>query len=210
MGRHTTLLTWTFVLLSAAFAWLALDAAASLAQTNTTVQVQQNGTYGAILTTADGKTLYTFSADSGGQSACTGACTQAWPPLTITSSMPTAPQAIAGSVSSIVRSDNQSRQVTFNGQPLYTFARDTAAGQVNGEGVNAFNGTWHVARVSNATPAGTGPTAAPGAMPATGSGGLLGQSGSAAWLLRSVLVGAGALSLLALGVARLVGARNAR
>ncbi|HEY7294435.1 MAG TPA: hypothetical protein VH916_05300, partial [Dehalococcoidia bacterium] len=185
--RRQWLLTGMVVLVSVLLAWQAVGGGTTLAQTNTTVQIQQNGTYGAILTTADGKTLYTFSADSGGQSACSGACTQAWPPLTVSSSTPTAPPSISGAVSTIVRSDN-SRQVTYTGQPLYTFARDTAAGQVNGEGVTAFNGTWHVARVSGAAAGGGGAPAAQGgssgaaprAMPATGSAGLLNQSSSSA------------------------------
>jgi Secreted repeat of unknown function len=35
-------------------------------------------------------------------------------------------------------------QVTYNHHPLYMFAKDTKAGQTNGEGVNAFGGVWNV------------------------------------------------------------------
>jgi hypothetical protein len=35
-------------------------------------------------------------------------------------------------------------QVTYNHHPLYMFAKDKAKGQTNGEGVNAFGGTWDV------------------------------------------------------------------
>ena len=36
---------------------------------------------GSVLVDADGKTLYIFTADSGGKSACNGDCAAAWPPL---------------------------------------------------------------------------------------------------------------------------------
>ena len=33
-------------------------------------------------------------------------------------------------------------QVTYNHHPVHTFAKDTKAGQTNGEGVSAFGGVW--------------------------------------------------------------------
>ena len=36
-------------------------------------------------------------------------------------------------------------QVTYNGHPLYTFSMDKKAGDVNGEGINAFGGIWYAA-----------------------------------------------------------------
>ena len=32
--------------------------------------------------------------------------------------------------------------MTYKRHPLYTFAKDTAKGQTNGEGINAFGGVW--------------------------------------------------------------------
>jgi predicted lipoprotein with Yx(FWY)xxD motif len=46
-------------------------------------------------------------------------------------------------VTTLKRSDGTS-QVVLNGHPLYTFKMDTAPGQINGEGVVAFGGTWTV------------------------------------------------------------------
>jgi predicted lipoprotein with Yx(FWY)xxD motif len=34
------------------------------------------------------------------------------------------------------------------GIPLYTFAKDKTSKDTNGEGINAFGGTWHVATPS--------------------------------------------------------------
>jgi predicted lipoprotein with Yx(FWY)xxD motif len=41
------------------------------------------------------------------------------------------------------------KQVTFDGCPLYTFVKDTGAGQTHGEGIVAFGGTWGLLRASS-------------------------------------------------------------
>ena len=33
-------------------------------------------------------------------------------------------------------------QLTYNGHPLYTFVNDNKPGDTNGEGINAFGGSW--------------------------------------------------------------------
>ena len=42
----------------------------------------QGSSLGQILVDGSGKTLYLFEADTGPLSTCSGACAQAWPPLT--------------------------------------------------------------------------------------------------------------------------------
>jgi predicted lipoprotein with Yx(FWY)xxD motif len=102
-----------------------------------------NGSLGNTLVDSQGRTLYLFQADKGTKSACTGACAAAWPPLR-TSGKPTAGSgATASMVGTATRTDGQP-QVTYNGHPLYTFAKDQAAGDANGQGVNAFGGLWYV------------------------------------------------------------------
>src|SRR5437879_12783551 len=49
--------------------------------TSATVSVG-GSSLGQILVDANGKSPYLFEADSGTQSTCSGACAQAWPPLT--------------------------------------------------------------------------------------------------------------------------------
>ncbi len=94
-----------------------------------------------ILTNAERKTLYYFTADSATQSACSGSCAQMWPPLLTTGSGgPTSPTSLAGKLS--VQMDANGNQVEYNGHPLYTFSGDTAPGQTNGEGLF---GMWFVA-----------------------------------------------------------------
>ena len=49
--------------------------------------------------------------------------------------------AKASLISTSTRSDGP-RQVTYNGHPLYLFKGDSKPGDTNGEGLNAFGGSW--------------------------------------------------------------------
>ena len=102
-----------------------------------------------VLTNAKGFTLYSFAPDTPTTSKCNGTCAQNWPPV----QGPVTAAGVTGTFGTITRSDG-SIQATFDGHPLYTFAGDTAPGQGNGNGVNAFGGLWH-----EITPSGTAPAA---------------------------------------------------
>ena len=128
---------------------------------------------GKILVDSKGRTLYLFTKDSTKESACSGMCATFWPPLQ-TGGKPTAgPGAMASLVGTIKRSDGTS-QVTYHGHPLYLFAKDTKPGEVNGQGVTAFGGSWFAVspagnRVSPSSKAGSrnpAPAPAPKASPA--------------------------------------------
>jgi predicted lipoprotein with Yx(FWY)xxD motif len=98
-------------------------------------------TLGDVLVDGNGMTLYMFTADSGGASACTGDCLATWPALAGDGATP-GPGLDAANFASITRDDG-SKQVTFYGMPLYTFSGDKAAGDVNGQGVG---GKWYVVK----------------------------------------------------------------
>src|SRR4051794_9729440 len=96
---------------------------------------------GRILVDSRGHTLYLFEKDSGKRSACFGQCATAWPPLRA-SGKPTAGSGVTASrIGTTKRSDGKP-QVTYNGHPLYGFVMDHKPGDTNGEGVNAFGGSW--------------------------------------------------------------------
>jgi predicted lipoprotein with Yx(FWY)xxD motif len=117
-----------------------------------------NPTLGRILVNGSGATLYRFTADQNGQSSCTGACAQLWPPFTVTAgSQPKGASGVVGVFATSKRADGTT-QVTYNGSPLYTFSEDKTAGSTAGQGVL---GMWFVANVS-ATPAAAPTTTAPG------------------------------------------------
>jgi len=105
----------------------------------------QHPTLGNIVVDANGKTVYTLSADSPGVSTCSGACANAWPPVLVDPAMAGAMMTDASmqGVGTLQREDG-SMQLTINGMPLYGFVRDTQPGDANGQGVNAFGGTWSV------------------------------------------------------------------
>ena len=98
-------------------------------------------TLGAIVTDAAGRTLYLFEKDSGGKSACSGACAQGWPPL-LTTGTPTAAAGASTSLLGTIKRTDGTVQVTYAGHPLYYFVEDTKPGDTKGEGVQAFGAGW--------------------------------------------------------------------
>ncbi len=114
------------------------------AQATPTVQVATHPQYGNILTDSAGRTLYRFTRDAPNVSNCYDQCAQTWPPLTLDSGDPLLPEGVAGTLGVITRRDG-SRQVTYNGMPLYYYARDNAPGDTNGQGVG---NAWYVVEVS--------------------------------------------------------------
>jgi len=108
----------------------------------------KTGSLGTFLVDGKGRALYLWEADHGSTSTCTGACAQAWPPLTITGP-PKASGAVRGSLLGTTKRADGSREVTYAGHPLYLFAGDSRAGQTTGQGSTAFGAAWWVV-----TPAG--------------------------------------------------------
>jgi predicted lipoprotein with Yx(FWY)xxD motif len=110
---------------------------------------------GTVLVDQHGKSLYMFGKDSHGKSSCSGACAQNWPPLLTTSDPKAGSGVSAAKLSTVKRSDGKT-QVTYHGHPLYGFIADQAAGDVNGQGINAFGGLWSLLMGSGAKVTGTG------------------------------------------------------
>lgn len=90
---------------------------------------------GDVLVDADGMTLYLFTNDSDGQSACYDDCAAAWPPLTVDAEPEAGDEVDAGLLGTTERDDGAT-QVTYDGSPLYTWASDSEPGDVTGQGVN--------------------------------------------------------------------------
>lgn len=88
-------------------------------------------------------TVYLFEADKGGQSACSGACVSAWPPVTTGGEPQAGGSASSAKLGTISRSDG-TKQVTYDGHPLYFFEKDGDAGDAYGQGVKGFGANWYV------------------------------------------------------------------
>lgn len=115
--------------------------ASSSGQLLATKTATVDGKSETILTNAQGLTLYYRTTDAPPSTVCDSSCAQAWPPLVSSGSgTPTSATPLSGKLTVIT--DANGNQVAYNGHLLYTFASDTAPGQVNGEGVG---GIWFVA-----------------------------------------------------------------
>ena len=110
------------------------------------------GTAGAYLADNRGRAVYMLEGDTDG-SKCTAACLEAWPPLRAqagttatagtTSTTGTEANLRMNLVGTVQRADGTS-QVTYNGHPLYHYAKDTGAGTTAGQGVEDQWGEWYL------------------------------------------------------------------
>src|ERR1700683_215592 len=120
---------------AAVSAIFSLSVTVSLAQMPT-VKVADTAK-GKVLVDANGMTLYVFDRDdASGKSNCNGKCAANWPSLAAA-----ADATNAGDWSVIVRNDD-SKQWSYKGKPLYTWMDDKRPGDVDGDG---RNNVWHVA-----------------------------------------------------------------
>jgi predicted lipoprotein with Yx(FWY)xxD motif len=119
-------------------------AASSSSTATGTVKAAKSKTFGTILVSSKGRTLYRYTIDGKNVNRCTSdpACNKYWPPLLVKAGVK--PTAVAGAKASklgTIKAKNGMRQVTYAGWPLYTFAGDTSSGQTKGQG---FEKQWYV------------------------------------------------------------------
>jgi predicted lipoprotein with Yx(FWY)xxD motif len=149
--------------------------ASSGGATAAVIKTASNSTLGAtVLVNAQGMTLYHLSGEQSGKFICTSAaCVATWPPVRASSAgTPTGSVAKIGTVGR----PNGTMQVTYNGEPLYTFSHDKA-GQANGQGIKDV-GTWTAVTTSAsgapakaAAPAAAAPAAESSSESSGGGGG---------------------------------------
>ncbi len=176
MRIRRRLLTTTIAVLTVPFAVAAVASAAAAspgapahvmtaahqatAPAGSVVITTEQTKFGTVLVTSAGESLYVFSGDNQPFSAsnapqldCTALnvqssipCTTAWPPLQATGPLVAEGGVHQNLLSTISR--NGVTQVTYAGQPVYGFINDTAANDVNGETVGAFDGMWYLVHPS--------------------------------------------------------------
>ncbi len=134
------------VVVFATLALFGLGASGAVAGTGSKVVVKEAKVKGKmILTATNGHTLYSLSVEKHGKFACTksSGCTAIWHPLKVAAGVkPKGPVKLG-----TIKRPEGGVQVTYRGLPLYTFAEDKKAGQIEGEGVKDV-GTWHPAVVA--------------------------------------------------------------
>jgi predicted lipoprotein with Yx(FWY)xxD motif len=131
---------------------------------------------GPILVDSKGRTVYLLTADKPGHSSCSAACLQYWPLVPAPAGKAVTSVSGVGASLSVTKATSGVSMVTAGRWPLYTFAQDAAPGDIKGEGVTAFGGTWYAVSPSGAavrTPASSPATSAP-----TTSGGGGGGAGN--------------------------------
>jgi len=110
----------------------AVDTTSSAAEAMDGVHATESD-LGTILVDPDGFTLYIFTVDGEGESACYDDCAATWPPVPADTAVSSGlDQSIFGSIE---RTDGI-EQLTVNGMPLYRYAPDANPGDTTGQGVN--------------------------------------------------------------------------
>jgi predicted lipoprotein with Yx(FWY)xxD motif len=91
---------------------------------------------GKVLVDDKGRTVYRFDNDTTpGKSTCgPGVCASTWPAVIVTGT-PTAGAGIDAAKLATFKRDDGATQLEIDGHPLYTFAGDAKAGDVNGQGI---------------------------------------------------------------------------
>jgi predicted lipoprotein with Yx(FWY)xxD motif len=96
---------------------------------------------GTVLTNGSGRAVYLWTKDTGDMSSCNGACAGAWPAVTTTGAATASGAAKASDLGTITRSDG-TKQVTYDGHPLYYFSGDSGPGTATGQGSDGFGAKW--------------------------------------------------------------------
>ena len=102
---------------------------------------------GTLIIGAGDRTVYFFRPDKRSttghakQSTCYNGCAAVWPPVLATRIPATSGKAEASLLGLTTRKDG-TRQVTYNGLPLYYYVPDTKAGQVTGNQLKDQFGFW--------------------------------------------------------------------
>ena len=136
----------------------AAGSSASAATTGTVITTQA-GSAGAFLTNASGRTVYLWAKDGMNMSDCSGACAAAWPPVPATGTLTATGSAKASDLGTITRSDG-TKQVTYDGHPLYYFVGDSGPDQTGGQDSDSFGAKWWLVAPSGAEITGTDTAAA--------------------------------------------------
>ena len=154
-------------------------AGSSASASGNTVIETASSSAGTVLTNGSGRAVYLWVKDTGDMSQCSGACAGAWPPVTTTGTVTAAGSAKPSDLGTITRSDG-TKQVTYDGHPLYYFSGDSGAGTASGQGSDSFGAKWWLvapgggdvtASVSSFTASASGSGSAPSARAATPAAG---------------------------------------
>lgn len=107
------------------------------------LELKSRGDVGEIIVDGTGRTLYVFSRDQQNTPTCYDACALTWQPL-LAKGSPVSGHGLDAAAGKTVERRGGGKQVTYRGQPLYTYAGDPDDRSANGQGLDLFGGQWHV------------------------------------------------------------------
>jgi predicted lipoprotein with Yx(FWY)xxD motif len=148
MRRHSIRWSLSLVLLAIVGAGTAMAATSS--SNGATIRSSSTSKYGTVLVSSSGMTLYRFTPDRKGVNTCTpvAACSKFWPRLLVKGvAKPKVGTGVSTALVGTVKQPNGLTQASYGGFPLYMFAGDKKAGDVNGEGIE---GKWYVVNLKGA------------------------------------------------------------
>lgn len=89
-----------------------------------------------------------FTKDSADTSSCYGSCAKEWPPVVSRYKKITTGKNkdIQVSVLGTTWRRDSTRQVVYNGHPLYYYKNDKKPGVVEGQGKSAYGGKWYLVK----------------------------------------------------------------
>lgn len=131
----------------------AATTAATTAQSTTksvpslTIATYKTPEDGTLISGENNRTLYVLTADEKSTSAheklstCYTGCAAVWPPVLASGTPAVAGKANASLLGLTTRRDG-TKQVTYNGLPLYYYAADTKPGQATGNHLKDSFGLW--------------------------------------------------------------------
>ena len=99
--------------------------------------------YGRIVVDGSARTLYLFDIERDAIPRCYDACAVNWPPMLATTAS-TSDQRLNAALIGVSKRKNGSRQLTYNGHPLYYYVGDRSAGEIKCQAVIEFGGGWYV------------------------------------------------------------------
>jgi predicted lipoprotein with Yx(FWY)xxD motif len=104
---------------------------------------------GRVIVDSHGRTLYMLTHDRRDKSRCYHGCSAVWPPAAARRRARVG-HGLKQRKLTVIRRRGGGRQLAFAGHPLYRYAGDSGAGEVNGEGIHSFGGVWYALRRSGA------------------------------------------------------------
>lgn len=123
---------------------LADGAEGSIIGANLALGTDKSEALGQYMIAYNGMTVYTYTKDTGTESTCYEQCAVNWPPYLVGTedNLGQLQTGITGKVDTSRRTDG-TLQMTYNGHPLYFYAKDTKSGDATGQNVGK---AWFVVK----------------------------------------------------------------